>query len=424
MTGSGTIGDPYIISSKADLQAIDSDMTAYYELANDIDCAHAWTTLSSDDFTGHLDGKGFKITHMDINAPAGSWNLGLFAIISETGTIENLGIEDSTLIGESSIGAFAGYVLDGAGWPPVEYTGHVSNCYAKNITIYAIEGYAGSLFGFTFLHDGHIGIYDCWSEDCIIYDGPASDGNLGGFTCLADTGIIERCYVKNVTIYTGSGVSGQCYGGFVGTTSGSTDDALPGTIQECWCSGSVEGGYMVGGFVGDQGFNYKSLIQNCYSRCSVHQLAPDAYLAGGFVGLQRAFTGGSPSGGIILNSYSTGAIVVDLPDDLVVGFGTETFFAAWSEITDCYTDMDTNGADTPGDATGKTTAEMQVVTTFPTWDFSTVWLIVPTCNDGYPCLINATPSCAVVVRVRTLPVVTLAALRSDTISLVRRPRFS
>ena len=70
MTGSGTIGDPYIISSKADLQAIDSDMTAYYELANDIDCAHAWTTLSSDDFTGHLDGKGFKITHISASVKA------------------------------------------------------------------------------------------------------------------------------------------------------------------------------------------------------------------------------------------------------------------------------------------------------------------------------------------------------------------
>lgn len=39
MTGSGTLADPYIISDVDDLQAIENDLTAYYELANDIDAS-------------------------------------------------------------------------------------------------------------------------------------------------------------------------------------------------------------------------------------------------------------------------------------------------------------------------------------------------------------------------------------------------
>lgn len=39
MTGSGTLGDPYIIADLTDLAAVNDDLTAYYELGTDIDCS-------------------------------------------------------------------------------------------------------------------------------------------------------------------------------------------------------------------------------------------------------------------------------------------------------------------------------------------------------------------------------------------------
>lgn len=51
MTGSGTAGDPYIIYDVNDLQAMKDDLTAYYELANNIDASAT---------SGWNGGKGFE----------------------------------------------------------------------------------------------------------------------------------------------------------------------------------------------------------------------------------------------------------------------------------------------------------------------------------------------------------------------------
>ncbi len=51
MTGTGSVADPFIIYDVNDLQAVNDDLTAYYELANDIDAA---ATL------GWNAGKGFQ----------------------------------------------------------------------------------------------------------------------------------------------------------------------------------------------------------------------------------------------------------------------------------------------------------------------------------------------------------------------------
>ncbi|GAJ17451.1 unnamed protein product, partial [marine sediment metagenome] len=39
MTGSGTIGDPYVIWDVNDLQDMNLDLAAYYELGQDIDAS-------------------------------------------------------------------------------------------------------------------------------------------------------------------------------------------------------------------------------------------------------------------------------------------------------------------------------------------------------------------------------------------------
>ena len=70
-SGAGTSGDPYIITTQSELAEMNDDLTAYYQLANDITLVGEWTTIGGgenwDTFTGGFDGGGFTIYDMDIN---------------------------------------------------------------------------------------------------------------------------------------------------------------------------------------------------------------------------------------------------------------------------------------------------------------------------------------------------------------------
>ena len=91
--GTGTPEDPYQISTQADLEAVNDDLSACYILINDIDLtAAAYTTavIASDTdnttgdfqgtpFTGTFDGNGCIISNMTINtAGANNDYLGMF----------------------------------------------------------------------------------------------------------------------------------------------------------------------------------------------------------------------------------------------------------------------------------------------------------------------------------------------------------
>ena len=73
--GSGTQADPYIITTPAELQAINDDLSAHYKLGNDIDLSDFdWVPIafsghndfSSIYFSGSLDGDGHKISNLQI----------------------------------------------------------------------------------------------------------------------------------------------------------------------------------------------------------------------------------------------------------------------------------------------------------------------------------------------------------------------
>lgn len=70
--GSGTPADPYIITNRAQLEAIANDLSASYKLGNDIDLrgsSNPWTPIGTQaaPFTGILDGDGFAIYIHNIN---------------------------------------------------------------------------------------------------------------------------------------------------------------------------------------------------------------------------------------------------------------------------------------------------------------------------------------------------------------------
>ena len=110
---------------------------------------------------------------------------------------------------------------------------------------------------------------------------------------------------------------------------------------------------------------------------------------GGFVALNQV-------NGIIKDCYSTGS---------VIGGSSPGGFAAVNSgtITDCFWDEETSGLLVSDGGTGELTVDMKLWTIFlvANWcdnvlGLYAIWNINPACNDGYPCLLNTTPSCPIV----------------------------
>jgi len=364
MTGSGTAADPYIIYDATDLQNMALDLTAYYELANDIDASGVAFTPVGDfatPFTGHLDGKGYVVDELSINLPALTY-VGLFGCIVGA-SIQNISLTNVNIAGARYLGALVGRVYG---------SGTISNCSSSGIIVSNNAPDAGGLVGH--LRGGTI--TEC-SSSVAISGGQGPMGGLIGYHADAN---VTKCYVTgNVT----GPAAGGGYGGLIGQT-----DMLfiPGTISLCYATGNVSGEEYVGGLIGE--ISALTHVENCYARGDIVASAADP-VCGGFVGPN--------DDGIISNSYSTGSVnPVAPPSGLSGGFCGD--IGGTGSITDCFWDIDTSGMAVSDGGTGKTTAEMKTEGTFTDagWDFTTIWDIFNHCNNGYPCLRSVTPSCCVI----------------------------
>lgn len=351
MTGSGTLADPYVIYDVTDLQNMANDLTAYYELANDIDASTTvgWNVGAGfipvgdagTNFTGSLDGKGYKITDLFINDATARG--GLFGHVGAGAEVKNVGLEDCDITSDEAAALAA------------HNHGAVSNCYSTGSVVgpaAAFFKHAGGL-----IRTNEVGgtITDCHSE-CSV-----TAANDAGGLCARNAGTITRCYA------TGAVSGAQDAGGLL------EYNLVTGVIEESYATGNVIAtGNEAGGLV----VATRGQITNCYARGDVS--APGD--AGGLIATLIE--------GTIENCYSTGAVTGVGAGGLIEG--------RWDGVVnDCFWDVDTSGLAVSDGGTGKTTAEMKTQTTFTDagWNFGTVWGMLASCNDGYPCLVGVTPSC-------------------------------
>ncbi len=166
-----------------------------------------------------------------------------------------------------------------------------------------------------------------------------------------------------------TGTDGWSWG--VGALAGWLEE---GTITNCYVEGgSVSGNEDIGGLVGSN----QDIIANCYANSVV-----DCNSGGGLVGINwigeitNCYSAGSISGnewvgglagcnvGTITNCYSAGSVAAN---DIVGGLVGEN----WGEIIGSFWDTQTSGQLTSDGGTGKTTAQMQTMSTFTNagWDF-------------------------------------------------------
>ena len=253
---------PVEITAKDQLKSMSGGFKCY-SLQNDIDLnGEEWKGYS---FKGVLLGNGYSIknmsyvgTHYDSNL-----NLGLFS--SVCGLIDEVAIEDATMIvnikssdgsteydikagflsGESNYSCFLNCIINGAS--VINLTGNVSRSYSS------LGGIVGTLSNTT--------IIGCTNNGSV--SGRIHVGGLAG----------DCSYIKIIDSQTNGSVYGEeSSGGFIGRGNGFT-------IDDSVNNGSVSGKSSIGGFIGECGGN-NPFITNCTNNGSVFADSS----VGGFVG--------------------------------------------------------------------------------------------------------------------------------------------
>lgn len=368
MLGSGTLLDPYIIQDVNDLQSVNLNLTAYYELGGDIDASvtSGWNggagflpIGTGGSFEGSFCGNNYTIGNLYINRPSTDY-VGLFRSGYRT-TIRDVNVVNANITGRQETGVFIGYVKETI----------CANCHVSGqLHGYGVVDIKGGMHG-GFVGYGFSGgyLYCCSADVVVLSTGDVYDSvGVGGFMGYDLTVPMYFCRASgNVTRQDG----GRGIGGFMGHA---------GLAYYCLATGDVYGPNSwgrIGGFVGASSTSTAYTIQNCHSRGQVTgHPANDTY-----VGYSGGFAGKIGCG--ILNSYSTGLVISGTPKG---GFVSDIWASA--PPVGCFWDTETSGLLTSAGGTGKTTAEMKTQPTFTDagWDFASIWNMHPSINDGYPFL--------------------------------------
>jgi hypothetical protein len=209
-----------------------------------------------------------------------------------------------------------------------------------------------------------------------------------------EEGIIEHVGVVNATVTGGSYV-----GALVGCNMVMSE---PGTVRNSYSTGNVTGRDYVGGLVGWNA----GTVSNCYATGSVAGNSSVGGLAGRNAGTVSScysvagVTGHDQVGGLaganldaMSNSYCSGNVTGLTNVGGLVGFNDDTvsscYSSAWvtaeqnvgglvganeGTVSDSFWDVEASAIEESDGGTGKTTAEMQNITTFvdASWDITTV----------------------------------------------------
>jgi hypothetical protein len=350
--GSGTQGDPYLISTAEQLSMIEvtpCDWDKHFRLTADLDLdpklpgrkvfdkaviAAQWEPP----FTGIFDGGGHTISHLTIMTT--NANAGLFGLLSPGSEVKDLGLVDTNICSSSAYYGNAASLVGCNG-------GDVSRCYSSGVV--SGGGYVGGLVG----SNSGGAVLDSYSTCAVSGDhcvGGLIGCNHGNTSCCYSSGVVngnkavgglvgDNGYKGEVTCCYASGVvnGGDEVGGLTGSNWGS--------VTACCSTGAVSGEGNVGGLVGHNTSNGE--VNCCYSTSEV---SGDENV-GGLVGNNER---------TIRNCYATGSVTGTLHVGGLVGSNR-------ADVINSFWDTGSSDQTTSAGGTGKTTAEMQVSLTFLGW---------------------------------------------------------
>ncbi|MBI9017474.1 MAG: hypothetical protein JEZ07_09470 [Phycisphaerae bacterium] len=351
--GTGTEADPYQIATAEDLIRLGNtteDYNSCFIMTADIDLAcyeFTQAVIAPDDstesglqgskFTGSFNGNNHTISNLTIDG-SGNDCVGLFGMLYEA-QVSHLNLKNVDIHGSKETGGLVG-ILYYSQIESISVSGHIEG------DTY-VGGLAGSSFALTYISEG-----------------PGTIATIN--TCRADVNVSGINYV----------------GGLVGDNRSYIVSSFTNGVvnaQESFAGGIV-------------GRNLYSTIRNCYAKASVN----GSQHVGGLAGV---------NGGHFEKCYTTGDISGDNSVGGMVGALSSFPYGDNPTLTACFWDIQTGGvAQGVGNIAGsisygKTTAEMQTLSTFTDagWDFvgetdngiKNIWLL----PDGdYPQLRNITYS--------------------------------
>lgn len=367
-----------LIHDAVELQAIAADPTADYELANNIDATisatwdggKGWTPIAAD-FTGSLDGKGFRIKNLYCNRPlevfASMFNTNrgiikdiIFDSINFTsqrtstiaddniGTIQNIkfwfpriiGSGDSSGIADTNDGVITGCRIFGG---QITATG-------------AASGICDSNYGT---------ISDCIASGLCKIAAGSTDYASG--ICDSNDNLITNCH-SNVILSAGRDVSGIC----------DTINIAGAIIERCSSYGSYNGGRFATGIC-DTSYG---IVRNCFSKATIKAVQ---YATGVVRDNAVSHMIADP---YVNNCYFAG--VLNGANNWGVTADTDPLSA--TRVFNCVWDTDISGTLVSEGGTGKTEAEMRAWLAYSAWDFLTpIWYLVENSNLQYPALQRKVP---------------------------------
>jgi hypothetical protein len=191
-SGSGTTDSPYVITTAAQLAEVKADLTASYQLANDIDLSEwiaanspalGWeplgygegvtVELGAHPFTGTLDGAGHFITGIWIDRGDHNW-VGLFGQVSGQAVFKNLGVivaEGKSIKGKEGVGGIVGWATNlPDGSKTVISNVYVSGTIEGSKNVGALEGLANW---------NSLTVTNSYADGAIISTGDGAGGLLG-----------------------------------------------------------------------------------------------------------------------------------------------------------------------------------------------------------------------------------------------------
>jgi hypothetical protein len=310
--GSGTVSDPWKISTAKQLEEIRNNLDGHYVLEADIDLA-SYTLFASigrfesksdapeDEenpklelaFTGSFDGKNHKISNVTIEGTAG---VGLFGCLAGSGVVKNLVVENITVQGTMTVGGVIGF-----------------GATANTIENVKLQGTNNSITG-NFLVGGIVGggfctLRNCTAEASVVMNGDNSQG-IGILAGGMEESSIISCSAKGTVRVTGNG--SFSIGGLAACGHNAPE------ITDCHADVTIivgENCSMIGGLIGHSGNDeegHLTVISGCTVKADITAPA-SAERIGGILGsgfYKDAYKEYRPIPGVfvIRNSSSSGSI--------------------------------------------------------------------------------------------------------------------
>lgn len=211
--GTGTIEDPFIVSTVSHFNAITTRLDAYFIQTENIDFSGEKFYPIGDlthPFTGNYNGQQFLLSGIQVD---GGDNLGVFSFVYSGGVVKNVRVNNSVFNGRTSIGAIAG-----------ENAGRIEGCYSD--TTITAETYAGGIVG------NNSGVV----SQCVNASSVAANAMFAGGIAGTSTGKISDSYNRGA-------VTAEYYvGGIVALNNGANGNTQIDCVYNVGeLSGNIKG---------------------------------------------------------------------------------------------------------------------------------------------------------------------------------------